>query len=290
MTQLAFALLWLPAAQTAGADFERAMEGRRGTVVAVEVESGRLLGAHRLDIAARRLARPGSAVKPFSLLALLNGRRAGYGTTWFCQRRLDIGPRRFDCTHPHTPLPLESGAALAYSCNTFFAHFASALLPSELSETFVRVGLTSRTGLASNEAAGAARPARTEEERQLQALGEAGVEVTPLGLLNAYRKLAQRRLLPEPIDFDTGMIYRGLDEATQYGTARLASPDGIRVAGKTGTASALGRAPPTAWFAGWMPAEQPRVVIVVMIEGGRGGADAAPVARRVIEALASAAK
>ena len=39
-----------------------------------------------------------------------------------------------------------------------------------------------------------------------------------------------------------------------------------------------------AWFAGWAPATNPEIAVVVLIEhGGRGGSVAAPVAREIIE-------
>jgi len=57
----------------------------------------------------------------------------------------------------------------------------------------------------------------------------------------------------------------------------------IPVAGKTGTAEVAGKQP-IAWFACYAPADNPRYVVVVMIEeGGHGGMVAAPVARRILE-------
>ncbi len=57
----------------------------------------------------------------------------------------------------------------------------------------------------------------------------------------------------------------------------------IPVAGKTGTAEIQDKQP-TAWFACYAPADNPQYVVVVMIEeGGFGGAMAAPVARRILE-------
>jgi penicillin-binding protein 2 len=59
----------------------------------------------------------------------------------------------------------------------------------------------------------------------------------------------------------------------------------IPVAGKTGTAEIAGRQP-TAWFACYAPANDPKYVVVVMLEeGGHGGLVAAPIARRIIEYL-----
>jgi len=90
---------------------DRAMSGRAGTAVAIDVDSGRILARYRPDVAARRLARPGSTVKPFTLQALLAS--SPTPRTLVCARKLRIGGRDMDCTHPPTPDPLDTVAALA---------------------------------------------------------------------------------------------------------------------------------------------------------------------------------
>ena len=67
------------------------------------------------------------------------------------------------------------------------------------------------------------------------------------------------------------------------GTGVLARiPDAV-VAGKTGTAQNPHGAD-HAWFVGYAPAEDPRIVVVVLIENiGHGGTFAAPAAKRIIE-------
>lgn len=252
---------------------DRSMRGRSGTAVALDVNSGRILAGYRLDVAARRLARPGSVIKPFTLLAL-DGER-----TLRCPRELQIGARRMDCTHPHAADPFGATAALAYSCNYYFATRAAALRNSDLIETLTRAGLTSRTGLYDGEAVGELTPPGSVEARQLLALGEANIRVTPLGLVAAYRKLA---LQPKQAVLD------GLEAATAYGTARLAQPPGTSVAGKTGTASDPGSGRIHAWFAGFAPARSPRIVIVVFLDQGAGGRDAAPIAGELFQAALQA--
>jgi cell division protein FtsI/penicillin-binding protein 2 len=63
------------------------------------------------------------------------------------------------------------------------------------------------------------------------------------------------------------------------------------VAGKTGTAqmiahSKASRGEDHAWFAAFAPARDPEVVVVVLIErGGKGGQVAAPIARKIFNAI-----
>ena len=256
----------------------RSMAGKPGAVVVAEVASGRLLAEHRLELAATRLAAPGSAVKPFILLALLESGKPG---RLVCERRLRLGARRLDCTHPVTALPLEPASALAYSCNWYFARLALRFQPAELARALERAGLVSLTGLAAREAAGAIRTARNPDELQLQALGEDGIQVTPLGLLAAYRRLA---LVRAGSDARLAPLFEGLEGAVAYGTAQLAQTADLVVAGKTGTTAAPSRAWTHAWFAGYAPASAPEIVLVVFLEQGAGGPGAAPVAGAIFEA------
>jgi penicillin-binding protein 2 len=56
------------------------------------------------------------------------------------------------------------------------------------------------------------------------------------------------------------------------------------VAGKTGTAEKALQ-DPYAWWAGWAPYDDPKIVVVALIEnGGHGGVSAAPAAREVLQA------
>src|SRR5690242_4682033 len=43
----------------------RAMQGQHGTAVVVDVASGKVIASSHLEIAARRVAAPGSSIKPF---------------------------------------------------------------------------------------------------------------------------------------------------------------------------------------------------------------------------------
>jgi penicillin-binding protein 2 len=94
-------------------------------------------------------------------------------------------------------------------------------------------------------------------------------------------------------------IQRGLYEVVQHdgGTAHSSRLDDVEVSGKTGTAqvSAIGKVRVAnrdkefqlrdhAWFASYAPSDDPEIVVVVFLEhAGHGGAEAAPVAMKILE-------
>ncbi len=60
---------------------------------------------------------------------------------------------------------------------------------------------------------------------------------------------------------------------------------GMTVAGKSGTAELGGSGEPNSWFIGFAPAENPQIVIAVVVEqGGRGAERAAPIAGKLLAA------
>jgi penicillin-binding protein 2 len=261
------------------------MAGRRGAAVVVDVQSGHVLAAYHLDVAARRVVHPGSSIKPFTLLALLQAGKVDAHTALMCKRTVSIGGHKLNCTHPAASEPLIPASALAYSCNSYFTSVATRLTPAQLRDSFVRSGFSSRTGLSPNEVAGNVAPSHSLEELQLQAIGEWGISLTPLELLHGYRDLAA--LANSDPNGELSPIFEGLQQSVTYGMGRMAQPDGpMKVAGKTGTALADEGAWTHAWFAGYAPAEKPEIVLVVFLEKGHGGTDAASVAREIFAAFA----
>ena len=275
---------WSTSAQTGSTTLQsvvtRTMAGRRGTVVMLDVHSGAMLASYHPEVAARLLAHPGSSIKPFTLLALLKAGKVGAHTALVCKRPLSIAGHRLDCSHPATAEPLDPVAALAYSCNSYFTSVATRLTPQQLRDSLVRDGFASVTGLAANEAAGTVALAHSPEELQLEAIGEWGIKITPLELARAYRDLA----LSSPGNVEGGpaaLVSGGLQGSVAYGMARAAQPASpMKVAGKTGTAAAEQGAWTHGWFAGYAPADNPAVVLVVFLEKGHGN-DAANIAREI---------
>ena len=269
-------------------ELARLMRGQSGTAVVVDVRSGHVLAAYHPEVAARRLARPGSAFKPFTLLALLKSGKLAPTDSLVCRRNLHVGTHDLSCSHPQTG-PLQAASALAYSCNDFFATFGLRLSAQELKGAFDDAGFGSPSGLAPEEGAGFIHLASTDEERQLQAVGEGEMKITPLEMLKAYRSLALHRKASTENGAEE-VVFSGLEQATAYGMARLASLPEMKVAGKTGTPKADQGAWTSAWFAGYAPAEKPEVAVVVFLERGTGPSDAAPLASGIFHAWYTARK
>ncbi|GAA3724478.1 penicillin-binding protein 2 [Salinactinospora qingdaonensis] len=147
-------------------------------------------------------------------------------------------------------------------------------------------------------------------------IGQGDVLVTPMQMVRAYAAVANGGTLWEPrvgkaflsadglqveriepvkvgelpvSDEHLDYIRAALTDVPKKGTAARAfrgfPQDEISVAGKTGSATIVGKRE-SAWFASYAPADDPRFAVAVFIsQGGTGGAAAAPVARRVYEAI-----
>lgn len=79
-------------------------------------------------------------------------------------------------------------------------------------------------------------------------------------------------------------LQRALTDVVGRGTAVGSRLAGIAVAGKTGTAqNAQDQILDHAWFVGYAPAEDPKIVVAVMLEFGGHGSRAARIASRIME-------
>ena len=245
------------AALLAGAAPLRAQKGL--ATVVVDVPSRELIAVDGADLASGALLPPGSTMKPFALATLLESGKLREADTYYCPGTLMLDGQPVVCAHPPLGEPVRVRTALALA----------------------RFGMTSRTGwFGEAEAVGQVPRAEVRAISQLQAIGEAGVLLTPAELAAAYRRLALtsgRRGMES--------ILAGLEDAVEFGTAQKAKVDGLKVAGKTGSIRAADGAP-IAWFAGFAPSRAPKVAVVVMAQAKSGGADAAPIAASLLKIYA----
>jgi penicillin-binding protein 2 len=144
-------------------------------------------------------------------------------------------------------------------------------------------------------------------------IGQGDVQTTPIQIANVFAAVANRGTLYRPfvtaevirpdgtvevmepevlgqIDVSRAhldYIHEGLLGVNRPGgtAASVFGDFPVPVAGKTGTAEYKPKQP-IAWYAGYAPADNPRYVVVAMVEEGGGGSQtAAPIVRRVFEGL-----
>ncbi|MDR7435053.1 MAG: penicillin-binding protein 2 [Armatimonadota bacterium] len=266
---------------------------------------------------------PGSVFKIVTALAAVDAGVATERTTINCPGFLRLGKWVFKDWKAHGRVNFIEG--VAQSCNVMFWILGRQVGPERLAEYARRLGMGRPTGIdLPSEAKGLIPdPAWKEQEKgELwypgetlnMAIGQGYVQVSPLQVARAISAIANGGFLPRPhllrsvLAPDGSVLERvphgpfesvpvrprslqvlreGMIAVVTRGTGRSAAVSGLSIAGKTGSAeNPLGE--PHAWFGGFAPAEDPQLVVVVLVEfGRRGGVAAAPIARQIFAAYFS---
>jgi cell division protein FtsI/penicillin-binding protein 2 len=254
---------------------DHAVRDTPAIAVILDARTGRMLAGARLNQASPTA--PGSVLKPFFLVEALRGELIYPQTTVKCNRTLHIGGRNVDCTHPQSEIVFDAEQALAYSCNSYFAELAKRFTPENAVAAVEGYGVPKSSIL---------RTPVDIQQLQLFVLGLEGISITPMQLAQAYRKLTDE-ITNLPPASPMQPVVHGLEDSVTYGMAHNAYVNGLPIAGKTGTASDSGQPWTHGWFAGYAPANHPKIVIIVYLPRGNG-ADAAHLAQLFFEAYKGA--
>jgi cell division protein FtsI (penicillin-binding protein 3) len=290
----------------------QANHARSGSVVVLDVQTGEVLAMvnqpafnpnDREQYAASRYRNratndffePGSSIKPFVYASAFESGRYHPDTL------IETGPGMMrvgikTVKDKHNLGTIDVTTALAKSSNVAVAKVALSLRPQDMRGTLERLGFGSVTGSGfPGESAGILTSAE-----HWRPIGQAtisygyGLSVTPLQLAQAYAVLAsggvRRPVSLRKVDvppegehvLDEGVareLVSMMEEVVgDAGTARRARVMGYRVAGKTGTAwkaSDTGGYTTNKYmavFGGVVPASNPRLAAVVVIDEPSGGA------------------
>lgn len=267
------------------------------------------------DWLAKGVYEPGSTLKPLvAALALeyslsdLDEIFHGYQGKIECNNKI---------IHDHEPFgDLSLEEAIVHSSNVIFAQLGLRLSPDSFHAGLIRMGFGSRTGidLPGEESGILHAPEHWNiNSPAYMALGQE-LAVTNAQLLKAYSALTGEGTAFTPhFNLDNNyaacsilsdrvvhMLRPVLREVTKSGTGTGASISLCSVAGKTGTAQkpfpGSGYAPGKyiSSFIGWFPVNQPRIMILVMMDEPEGqfygGEVAAPIFSRLANALCIAEK
>jgi cell division protein FtsI (penicillin-binding protein 3) len=264
---------------------------------------------------------PGSTFKAILAAAAIENGVVEPSDPIFCENGRDrVGGRVIRDSHPYGTLSFAD--VIAQSSNICSAKIAERLGVARFAAIIERFGFGQPTGVdLPGEAAGLVRAPESWRRINLAtiAFGQ-GIAVTPLQLARAFAAIANGGRLMRPYIVRRAVTERGsvrrlgaphvdaevispataatlrslLLRVTESGTGKLARVEGFAVAGKTGTAQKVdpvtGRYHPReriASFAGFAPAENPEIAVLVLVDSPRkatyGGIVAAPVFRRVVE-------
>ncbi len=200
--------------------------------------------------------------------------------------------------------------AIAKSCDVYFYQLGLKIGLNRLLAGGVKLGFGEKTGIDIPNERTPTWPENTDYfDRKYGArgwnksvalslsIGQANNAQTPLNMARFYTALAtdgraatpqvvahepERKqildLTPEQLDG----VKLALADVVSRGTAAGARIQGLTIAGKTGTA----QVPPLkdfAWFVGYAPADEPKIVLAIVIEEGLHGSTAARVATKLME-------
>ncbi len=258
---------------------------------------------------------PGSVFKIFTLSACLNEGVVDENTAFYCSGDFPMkypqGTYHIREAHGTAHGTVTSVDALVYSCNVAFAQMGLKLGKEKFIEYAREFGLLEKPDFILSEVENIIP--REEELTPTQlaqcSFGQGELSLTPLSvalMTSAFAnngKICVPRIVKSRVDEKGETVYKvehkvwktpitantahkvrdAMIQVVERGTARRARIEGVKVAGKTGSAeNPMGDT--HAYFTCFAPADNPKILITVIIEnGGYGGKVSAPIALNILK-------
>lgn len=313
-------------------------KSKRGIGIIMDVETGKILAMasfpnfdpnefqnfpveSHTNWGVRHVFEPGSTMKIFIALMLLNEGAILPNERFHCPGYIEIGKSVIRCTDNHGHVNLDE--ILQYSCNVGIIKAASKVSETTFYRYMEKFKFGNRTNFSLHEAKGYLPPISkwNKSTPYFLSIGQ-GVSVTPIQLITSAAAVVNGGILFEPsvvskISNSYGELVHefspkqellgikkgaadktllAMSKAVSQGTGKKAYLENYFIAGKTGTAqkatAGLGYQAGlfTASFLGFFPAEKPKYAGLVVFDepGGEshtGGGIAAPVFREVVESI-----
>ncbi len=260
---------------------------------------------------------PGSTFKLITSAMALEEGVATINDTFTCTGSLRVGGHSIGCWKTGGHGTLNFIGALKNSCNPAFMTIGARVGNTNFYKYYKGFGFTEKTGIElPGETTGTFYPEGSFNETELAtaSFGQ-GPTVTPLQMLAAIGAIANDGKLLKPhlvksvsdsngniiesydtqvvrqvVSEQTSSILRGImEEVVSEGTGGKAYLEGFRVGGKTGTSEKIprGNGKYVASFAGIAPADDPQVVMILLLDepvgAHTGGLIAAPLAGKILD-------
>lgn len=265
---------------------------------------------------------PGSVFKTVVVSAALEEGVVDLNTTYTCTGGIQVADNYQRCWkaggHGHETLT----EGLMNSCNPFFITIGQSLGTERFYKYFEAFGLTEKTGI---DLPAEAKPVAGKTYHALESMGISELssssfgqtfQVSPIQMITAVNTIANGGKLMQPyvvdskLDSDGNVVYKTtptvkrqvisektastvanmMEQVVSIGTGKNAYVAGYHVAGKTGTSEKIGiEGAYIASFAGFAPADNPEISILIAIDEPTGehggGAVAAPIAGMLLEKI-----
>ncbi|MCL6699359.1 penicillin-binding protein 2 [Sphingomonas sp. NSE70-1] len=232
----------------------------------------------------------GSTFKPFTVaMAMDAGVVKSFGQMYPCPKSLRVGNRSISDTHPFGRA-CSVAEIMKESSNIGTAQIADQLGPTRQKEFLRKMGFLDKVEIELKERGRTLTPGNQWNQVETMTVGYGhGIAVTPLHLATGYATLFNggiyrpATLLKVDKNHAPGKGHRVFTEETSYkmrsllrlvvteGTGKKADAPGYRVGGKTGTANkpvagGYSNTRVVTSFAGVFPMDEPRYVMVVMLD------------------------
>jgi len=265
---------------------------------------------------------PGSVFKLVVASAAIEANVRSPESKDVCAGSFMLGRKEYKCWKEEGHGEIDMYQAIAQSCNVYFYHTGLDLGLDRIIDMSSKLGLGNKTGVDLPGEKGGLLPDKSYLNKKYGergwtrgmianiAVGQGDLLITPMQMaivvtaiaMNGERPIphflkAQQRHDKKSWEIKAPDFYPSLDNFIQAfsivregmrravnspgGTALSAGIKGVTICGKTGTAqNPAGE--PHAWFVGFGPLKNPKIVVVVVIEnGGSGGGVAAPIAGKI---------
>lgn len=279
--------------------------------------SGDNTEAQLLNRASQGLYPPGSTFKIVTLLEYIREHPDTWeGFTYDCNGTYEYGDYKISCYHGNAHGNQSLLQAFANSCNGAFASLGITMDLERMKQTGEELLFNQELpfSMAYSKSSYTMGADASDWERLQTAIGQGGTQITPLHNALITAAIANGGTLMKPYLIDhvesavgeevkkfTPASYGNLMTAQEAstlsmfmrsvvtdGTGSAVRTDAYSVAGKTGSAEFETGKETHAWFTGFAPAEDPKLVVTVLVEeAGSGGHVAAPIARSIFDAYFS---
>lgn len=258
---------------------------------------------------------PGSTFKIMTALGYIREHPDTYEEYHYsCNGKFTWNDSTIQCYHGTAHGAENLMDSFAKSCNSSFANIGTNLDYAEFENTLNSLLFNQKLPVEFNyKQSSIAISENTNPTDVMQiAIGQGAAQITPLHLAIITEAIANdgRLMIPYMVDSvingnneiikkyepsaygnllslsEAAILESYMEEVVESGTGRKLSGLSYTAAGKTGSAEYNGvKEDSHAWFTGYAPVENPKIVVTIILEGaGSGGDYAVPIAKRIFDA------